>query len=79
MVMARCSAAALEAVKPAAAETLRPVYDRLNGKDGYVSLEVSPYRAMKGPDTAEEAERVVEIMRGVPGVQQVVKVFEYIE
>ncbi len=29
--------------------------------------------------TAEEAERVVEIMRGVPGVQQVVKVFEYIE
>ena len=26
----------------AAADTLRPVYDKLGGKDGYVSLEVSP-------------------------------------
>ena len=30
----------------AAAAYLRPVYDRLGGKDGYVSLEVSPYLAM---------------------------------
>ena len=29
----------------AAAETLAPVYERLDGKDGYVSLEVSPYIA----------------------------------
>src|SRR3977135_977286 len=26
-----------------AADVLRPVYDRLNGEDGFVSLEVSPY------------------------------------
>ena len=29
----------------AAAETLEPVYKKLDGKDGYVSLEVSPYIA----------------------------------
>ncbi|WP_174296714.1 transaldolase [Sphingomonas bacterium] len=29
----------------AAAETLAPVYEKLDGKDGYVSLEVSPYIA----------------------------------
>ena len=28
-----------------AAETLRPVYDSSKGRDGYVSLEVSPYLA----------------------------------
>uniref|UniRef100_UPI0035C7B497 transaldolase n=1 Tax=Sphingomonas sp. TaxID=28214 RepID=UPI0035C7B497 len=49
-----------EAIKDiqAACDTLRPVYDRLNAKDGYVSLEVSPYLAMKGPETAEEAARL---------------------
>ena len=29
-----------------AADVLRPVYDRLDGNDGFVSLEVSPYLAM---------------------------------
>src|SRR3981189_3437122 len=29
-----------------AADVLRPVYDRLQGADGFVSLEVSPYLAM---------------------------------
>jgi len=29
-----------------AADVLRPVYDRLDGEDGFVSLEVSPYLAM---------------------------------
>src|SRR5947208_4765255 len=29
-----------------AADVLRPVYDRFDGGDGYVSLEVSPYLAM---------------------------------
>src|SRR5674476_1420975 len=29
-----------------AADVLRPVYDRLKGEDGFVSLEVSPYLAM---------------------------------
>ena len=42
----------------AAADTLRPVYDRLNGKDGYVSLEVSPYLANDTDETAAEAERL---------------------
>src|ERR1700741_1694750 len=28
-----------------AADVLRPVYDAMHGKDGYVSLEVSPYLA----------------------------------
>ena len=42
----------------AAADTLKPVYDKLDAKDGYVSLEVSPYLAMKGPETAEEAARL---------------------
>src|SRR5580692_4928689 len=29
-----------------ATDALRPVYDRTDGRDGYVSLEVSPYLAM---------------------------------
>ena len=29
-----------------AADALRPVYDRRSGRDGFVSLEVSPYLAM---------------------------------
>lgn len=42
----------------AACETLRPVYDRLNGKDGYVSLEVSPYLANDSDGTIAEAEKL---------------------
>ena len=42
----------------AAADDLRPVYDRLNGKDGYVSLEVSPYLADGTEETIEEARRL---------------------
>ncbi|MFN3519084.1 MAG: transaldolase [Sphingomonas sp.] len=42
----------------AAAETLRPVYDRLNGKDGYVSLEVSPYLANDTDGTIAEAQKL---------------------
>ena len=37
---------------------LRPVYDRLNGDDGFVSLEVSPYLAMDTKGTIAEAERL---------------------
>ena len=37
---------------------LRPVYDRLNGTDGFVSLEVSPYLAMDTKGTIAEAERL---------------------
>ncbi|KQT31999.1 transaldolase [Sphingomonas sp. Leaf412] len=42
----------------AACDTLRGVYDATDARDGYVSLEVSPYLAMKGPETAEEAARL---------------------
>ncbi|QDZ07296.1 transaldolase [Sphingomonas panacisoli] len=41
-----------------AADTLRPVYDRLDAKDGYVSMEVSPYLANDTDETAAEAERL---------------------
>ncbi|QUD87650.1 bifunctional transaldolase/phosoglucose isomerase [Phenylobacterium montanum] len=42
----------------AAADQLRPVYDRLGGRDGYVSLEVSPYLAMDTEATIAEARRL---------------------
>jgi transaldolase / glucose-6-phosphate isomerase len=41
-----------------AADTLRPVYDESNFRDGYVSLEVSPYLARKTKETIEEARRL---------------------
>ena len=41
-----------------AADILRPVYDRTNGQDGYISLEVSPYLAMKTDETVAEARRL---------------------
>src|SRR3954466_14710437 len=41
-----------------AADVLRSVYDRLNGGDGFVSLEVSPYLAMDTKGTIVEAERL---------------------
>jgi len=41
-----------------AADVLRPVYDRLNGHDGFVSLEVSPYLAMDTKGTIAEAKRL---------------------
>ena len=41
-----------------AADVLRPVYDRLKGHDGYVSLEVSPYLAMDTAGTVAEARRL---------------------
>ena len=39
----------------AAADVLRPVYDRTDGVDGYISLEVSPYLALKTEETVTEA------------------------
>src|SRR3954462_10495158 len=41
-----------------AADVLRPVYDALNGDDGFVSLEVSPYLAMDTKGTIAEAARL---------------------
>src|SRR5437879_9126705 len=41
-----------------AADVLRPVYDRLRGADGFVSLEVSPYLAMDTKGTIAEDKRL---------------------
>jgi transaldolase/glucose-6-phosphate isomerase len=38
-----------------AAEVLRPVYEATQGRDGYVSMEVSPYLAMSTEATVTEA------------------------
>jgi len=43
-----------------AADVLRPVYDRLNGEDGFVSLEVSPIWQWIPKGTIAEAERAEE-------------------
>src|SRR5688572_2380666 len=41
-----------------AADVFRPVYDRTNGDDGYVSLEVSPLLAGDTANTVFEAQRL---------------------
>jgi transaldolase/glucose-6-phosphate isomerase len=41
-----------------ACDTLKPVYDRLGGQDGYVSIEVSPYLAMGTDTTLAAAKRL---------------------
>jgi len=41
-----------------AADALRPVYDESKARDGYVSLEVSPYLANKTKETIDEARRL---------------------
>lgn len=42
----------------AAADVLRPVYDQTQGRDGYISLECSPYLANETEATVEEARRL---------------------
>ena len=41
-----------------ACDTLRPVYDRTGGHDGFVSIEVSPYLAMETDTTVAAAKRL---------------------
>jgi transaldolase / glucose-6-phosphate isomerase len=41
-----------------AADALRPVYDAAGGRDGFVSIEVSPYLAMDTAATIAEARRL---------------------
>ncbi|HEX3821509.1 MAG TPA: transaldolase [Candidatus Sulfotelmatobacter sp.] len=41
-----------------AADALRGVYDSSKARDGYVSLEVSPYLALKTKETIDEARRL---------------------
>ncbi|HYO88380.1 MAG TPA: bifunctional transaldolase/phosoglucose isomerase [Candidatus Limnocylindrales bacterium] len=50
-----------------ALDILRPVYDRTNGRDGYVSLEVSPLIAHDTETTANEAKRLFKVV-GRPNV-----------
>ncbi|HEY1299268.1 MAG TPA: transaldolase, partial [Stellaceae bacterium] len=40
------------------ADALRPVYHQTQGRDGYISIEVSPYLAMDTGRTIEEARRL---------------------
>jgi transaldolase/glucose-6-phosphate isomerase len=59
-----------------AADTLRGVYDETNYRDGYVSLEVSPYLARKTKETIDEARRLWKtvnrpnVMIKVPGTAE---------
>ncbi len=68
-----------------AADTLRPVYDQSNFRDGYVSLEVSPYLARKTQETIDEARRLWRTVdrdnvmikvpgtaEGLPAIQQLI-------
>jgi transaldolase/glucose-6-phosphate isomerase len=59
-----------------AADALRGVYDESNFRDGYVSLEVSPYLARKTQETIDEAHRLWKavkrdnVMIKVPGTAE---------
>jgi transaldolase/glucose-6-phosphate isomerase len=59
-----------------AADALRPVYEESKFRDGYVSLEVSPYLAHKTPETIDEARRLWKavqrenVMIKVPGTPE---------
>ncbi|MDQ3804767.1 MAG: transaldolase, partial [Acidobacteriota bacterium] len=59
-----------------AADTLRPVYEKTDGLDGYVSLEVNPRLAYETRGTIEEAERLFKrlgrrnVMIKIPAAQE---------
>jgi transaldolase len=68
-----------------AADEFRPLYDRTDGKDGYVSLEVNPHLAHDTNGTMEEARRlwaalsrpnvfikVPATAEGLPAIQQLI-------
>jgi len=65
-----------------AADMLRPVYDSSNRKDGYVSLEVSPYLARDTQGTLAEARRLWKavdrpnVMIKVPGTAEGIPAIE---
>jgi len=64
-----------------AADALRPVYDSTRRRDGYVSLEVSPYLARDTQGTLEEARRLWKtvgrenLMIKVPGTEEGIPAF----
>ena len=59
-----------------AADILKPVYDKTDGIDGYISLEVNPGLAYKTQETIEEATRLFErlgrknVMIKIPAAQE---------
>jgi len=68
-----------------ACNVLRPVYERTNGLDGRVSIEVSPYLAFKTEETIEDARRLWRTVdrpnllikipatrEGIPAIQQMI-------
>ncbi|HLW76218.1 MAG TPA: transaldolase family protein, partial [Bryobacteraceae bacterium] len=67
----------------AAADVLRGVYEKTQGRDGYVSLEVSPYLAHETQKTIDEARRLWKLagrenvmikvpgtVEGIPAIEQ---------
>jgi transaldolase / glucose-6-phosphate isomerase len=66
----------------AAADALRPVYDSTKRRDGYVSLEVSPYLARDTEGTLKEARRLWKavdrenLMVKVPGTTEGIHAFQ---
>jgi len=72
--IARYEALAIEDIQHGA-DILRPVYDRLGGRDGYASLEVSPYLADDTDGTIAEAARLwhavdrPKLMIKIPGTE----------
>lgn len=65
-----------------AADLLRPVYDRTDGRDGYASLEVSPHLAFDTEVTVSEGRRLFDkvgqpnLMIKVPGTPEGVPAIE---
>ena len=65
-----------------AADTLRPLYDATDCRDGYVSMEVSPRLAHDGKATLAEARRLwltvdrPNLMVNVPATPEVLPVIE---
>jgi transaldolase/glucose-6-phosphate isomerase len=59
-----------------AADILKPVYDKTDGIDGYISLEVNPGLAYKTQETIEEADRLFKrlgrknVMIKIPAAQE---------
>ena len=58
------------------ADQMLPVYQQTQGRDGYISLEVSPYLAMQTHETIEEARRLwrevsrPNLMVKIPGTKE---------
>ena len=59
-----------------AADIFKPVFDKTKGKDGFVSLEVSPYLALDTDGTIEQARELwrkvdrKNVMIKIPGTKQ---------